>query len=164
MILFYYPENWKNGEIIWTPDEQRIPHLQKKYTSASSVISTNLDQLASLLLADPVCMILLLVDVPSDKLMAYQHTRRNNFITHDGVDKLFGTEQMAKLLNFRLAGSIGAGDSSMDNFLDAVGLSVHVGNPHLPFKGTVATLKLGDFSGLGNLLNHVANLQSTIKK
>ncbi len=163
IILFYYPENWKNGEIIWTPDEQRIPHLQKKYRSASSVISTNHEQLASLLLSNPVCMILLLVDIPSDKLMAYQHTGRNNFITHAGVDKLFGTVQMSKLLNFELRHSVGAGDSNMDNFLNAVGLSVHVGNPNLPFKGTSATLKLPNFFDLGNLLNRVANLQAGIK-
>jgi len=134
IILFYYPENWENGEIIWTHDEQRIPHLQKKYRSASSVISTNYEQLASLLLSNPVCMILLLVDLPSDRLMAYQHTARNNFITHDGVHKLFGTQQMSKLLNFNMSHSIGAGDSNMDNFLNAVGLSVHVGNANLPLK------------------------------
>ena len=164
IILFYYPENWKNGEIIWTPDELRIPHLQAKYRSASSVISTTLEQLAGLLLSNPVCMILLLVDLPSDRLMAYQHTGHNDFITHEGVDKLFGTEQMAKLLNFNLSHSVGAGDSNMDTFLSAVGLSVHVGNANLPFKGTAATLKIADFFDLGNFLNHFANLQAVTKK
>jgi hydroxymethylpyrimidine pyrophosphatase-like HAD family hydrolase len=164
IILFYYPENWKDGEIIWTPDERRIPHLQAKYRSATSVISTTLDQLANQLLSKPVCMILLLVDLPSDKLMAYQHTGRSNFVTREGVDKLFGTEQMAKLLNFNLSQSVGAGDSSMDTFLNGVGLSVHVKNANLPFNGSAATLKLADFVDLGNLLNHLANGQAVPKQ
>jgi hypothetical protein len=40
-------------------------------------------------------MILLLLDVPEDRLMAYQHTRRDNFLTRAGVDKLFGAQRIA---------------------------------------------------------------------
>jgi hypothetical protein len=35
-------------------------------------------------------MIFLLIDIPEDKLMAYQHTKKNNFFNTQGVDKLSG--------------------------------------------------------------------------
>lgn len=164
IVLFYYPENWKNGEVIWTPDAQRIPHLQQKYTSASTVMSTPLYDLANELLSNPVCMILLLVDIPGDKLMAYQHTRRSHFITHQGVDKLFGAEKMAGLLNFNLRHSVGAGDSDMDNFLKGVGLSLHIGNPNLAFKGIEDTMRLRNFDEFGDLLYQLAEMQNSVVK
>jgi hydroxymethylpyrimidine pyrophosphatase-like HAD family hydrolase len=164
MILFYYPEDWKNGEIIWTPDPQRIPHLQQKYTSASSVISMSLNDLLTELLKNPVCMILVLVDIPSDKLMAYQHTKRSHFVTHQGVDKLTGTGKIASLLHFDLEHSVGAGDTDMDNFLKAVGMSVHIGRKNLPFEGLKDTLRLRDFVEYGDLLNQFAYLQTNYVK
>ena len=105
--------------------------------------------LATELLSGNVCMILLLIDLPADKLMAYQHTRRSNFVTHRGVSKLFGAEKIAELLDIDLRHSIGAGDSDMDNFLNAVGLSVHVGNPNLPFLGVTDTIRLATFIEFG---------------
>ena len=164
IILFYYPEDWKKGEVIWTPDPQRIPHLQKKYSSASTVMSMQITDLATELLTNSVCMILLLIDIPADRLMAYQHTRRSNFITHRGVSKLFGAERMAELLNIDLHHSIGAGDADMDNFLNAVGLSVHVGNANLPFQGKADTLRLGNFVEFGDLLYKFADMQQAILK
>jgi hydroxymethylpyrimidine pyrophosphatase-like HAD family hydrolase len=164
IILFYYPEDWKSGEIIWTPDPQRIPHLQQKYTSASSVISISLNELLTELLKNPVCMMLVLVDIPSDKLMAYQHTKRHHFVTHKGVDKLSGTGKIAGLLQFDMEHSIGAGDTDMDNFLKAVGLSVHIGRKNLPFEGLKDTLRLRDFVEYGELLNQFAQLQTNYIK
>jgi hydroxymethylpyrimidine pyrophosphatase-like HAD family hydrolase len=164
VILFYYPDDWKKGEIIWTPVIERIPHLQQKYTSASSVISTSTDELANELLASPVCMILLLIDMPADRLMAYQHTSPSNFITHKGVDKLYGAEQMAALLDFKLANSIGAGDSLMDVFLKGVGLSLHIGNASLPYTGLADTLRLQDFIEYGNVLYQFAEMQYAVLK
>jgi hydroxymethylpyrimidine pyrophosphatase-like HAD family hydrolase len=163
-ILFYYPEDWKNGEIIWTPLSDKIPYLQDKYKSASSVISTDLDELKKHLLAKPICMIFLLIEIPQDQLMAYQHTKRSNFVTHMGVDKLYGTAQMAKQLKFDLLHSIGAGDSEMDTFLDGVGLSIHVGNPSLRFEGKVTTMKLPGFPEFGNLLHRFADRKQAIMK
>jgi hydroxymethylpyrimidine pyrophosphatase-like HAD family hydrolase len=158
-ILFYYPENWKHGEIIWTPVPEKIPYLQEKYKSASSVISTDLNDLHRQLLSIPVCMIFLLIEIPQDQLMAYQHTRRSNFVTHRGVDKLFGAQQMASRLGVDLFYSIGAGDSEMDTFLNGIGLSVHISNPSLPFKGGIATLKLPGFFEFGDLLSRIAGKQ-----
>ena len=164
IILFYYPENWRNGEIIWTPDARRIPHLQQKYTSASTVMSIPLVELGAELLSNPVCMILLLVDIPGDRLMAYQHTKRNHFITHHGIDKLSGAEKIGGMLDVDLHHSIGAGDTDMDNFLKAVGLSVHVGKPNLPFAGITETLRLRDFVDFGDLLYRAAKMQTNMVK
>ena len=164
IILFYYPEDWEKGEVIWTPDPQRIPHLQKKYRSASTVMSMQLDDLATELLTNSVCMILLLIDIPADRLMAYQHTRRSNFVTHEGVSKLYGANKMAEFLHIDLHHSIGAGDGDMDNFLNAVGLSVHVGNSNLPFQGKADTLRLANFGEFGDLLYKFADMQQAVLK
>jgi hydroxymethylpyrimidine pyrophosphatase-like HAD family hydrolase len=103
-------------------------------------------------------MIFLLIDVPEDQLMAYQHTKRSNFITHKGVDKLFGAQAMAEVLKFDLAQSLGAGDAELDTFLSGVGLSVLVGNNQLEFRGLVETIKLGSALEFGALLFRAADL------
>ena len=159
LLFFYYPEDWTKGEIIWTPLPEKIPSLQKKYKSASSVISTSFDQLCELMMKQKVCMVFLLNEAPADKLMSYQHTQRNNFFTHKDVDKLTGCGEMASLLKFETVHSIGAGDSQMDVFLNGVGLSVHVGNIGLPFKGLRQTIRLGSFFEFGDLLYRVADRQ-----
>lgn len=164
LLLFFYPENWTEGEIIWTPSKDRIVHVQEKYRSASSVISTDIPALKERLLSNTVCMIFLLVEAPQDKLMAYQHSKQNNFITAQGVNKLSGTKQMASLLQFDLADSIGAGDTPMDVFLNGVGLSVHVGHPDLPFRGIRQTIKLPGFLELGDLLHRFATMQVAYSK
>lgn len=159
LILFYYPENWTLGEIIWTPHAAKVPMLQDKYRSASSVISGSVDDLEASLLAQPICMILLLVEAKEDQLMAYQHTKRSNFITHHKVDKLSGTIVMAKELDVSLEDSLCAGDSEMDVFLSAGGLSVHVRNNSLSFTGKLLTLRLPDYHEYGKLLTQLAGMQ-----
>jgi hypothetical protein len=67
-------------------------------------------------------MIFLLLDVPEDKPMVYQHTKPRNFFVHDGVDKLFGS---AEKLELDLANSIDASDMLMDVFLKGTGLSIY---------------------------------------
>ena len=164
LIIFSYFEDWRKGEIIWTPQQQRIAHLQQKYPSASTVMSMPLKSLRSELMAAPVCMLFLLIDLPGDKLMAYQHTRRSNFITHHRVNKLSGAEKMAELLGIDLRHSVGAGDSEMDNFLTGVGLSVHVHNPKLPFRGVTHTIRLNNFVEYGDLLFKFAEMRSRVTK
>jgi len=164
VILFCYFENWRKGEIVWTPQQERIAHLQQKYPSASSVKATPLNELRSELTAEPVCMLLLLIDLPGDTLMAYQHTRRSNFITHHGVNKLYGALKMAELLGIELLHSLGAGDSEMDSFLKGVGLSVHVNNPKLSFHGLAHTIQLGDYIEYGDLLFKLAEMRSRVTK
>jgi hydroxymethylpyrimidine pyrophosphatase-like HAD family hydrolase len=162
LLVFYYPRNWKLGEIIWTPAKNKIPEIQNKYLSASAVYSTTLEKLKDELTRQEICMIFLLIDIPQDKLMAYQHTKRSNFFTHEGVDKHSGAEEISRHLNFDLKHSIGAGDSEMDTFLNAVGLAVHVGNPFLSYKGIVPPLKINNSSELGELLFELAALQRNV--
>jgi hydroxymethylpyrimidine pyrophosphatase-like HAD family hydrolase len=152
VVLFYYPQDWKKGEMIWTANKEKISLLQEKYRSASTVFSTPVEELSRILLNESICMILLLIDVPGDRLMAYQHTERNNFFTREKVDKLYGSVHMARHLGFNLEDAIGAGDSGMDVFLAGTGLSVHVRNAELPFKGKVSTISVPDFHDFGYLL------------
>jgi hydroxymethylpyrimidine pyrophosphatase-like HAD family hydrolase len=84
--------------------------------------------------------------------MAYQHTERARFVTHDGVDKRHGTEQIAEWLAIDLEHSVGAGDAETDNFLSVVGLAAIVGNADLDFKGRLATLRLNDPLAWGQVL------------
>jgi hydroxymethylpyrimidine pyrophosphatase-like HAD family hydrolase len=162
LLVFYYPRNWKAGEIIWTPDPATIEHVQKKYPSASTVYSSGTGRLKEDLLKEEICMIFLLIDIPQDKLMAYQHTKKNNFFTHKGVNKDWGARQMALHLGFELAHSLGAGDSEMDNFLSSVGLAIHVGNPYLSFEGLMPPVKINSSSEMGELLFELAAMQRTV--
>lgn len=160
-LVFFYPRDWRKGEIIWTPVANRIEHVHEKYRSASLVFSGTLADLESELKKEDVCMIFLLIEIPQDKLMAYQHTKKSNFFTHTGVDKRFGAQELAKKLGFDLLHSIGAGDSEMDSFLTAVGLPVHVGNPSLSFVAKNPPIKLQGSGQLGELLFQLAALQKT---
>jgi hydroxymethylpyrimidine pyrophosphatase-like HAD family hydrolase len=161
LLVFFYPRDWTAGEWIWTPDPARVDAVRAKYRSATDVLSTPFEELRRRLLADPVCMIFLLIDLPQDRLMAYQHTRRSNFITHKGVDKLHGARAMTAQLGFDLAHCIGAGDAELDTFLEGVGLAVIVGGAAVDFKGRHATVRLADSLELGELLFTVAELTET---
>lgn len=152
VILFYYPRDWRIGEVIWTPSPKNIIPLKEKYTSASAVTAVELPKLLDQLTNEDICMIFLLIDAPEDQLMAYQHTQRSNFITHRGIDKLQGALKMAQSLNFELSESLGAGDTPMDTFLSGVGLAVSVGPIELSFRGLRNTIRLSNSTELGNLL------------
>jgi len=162
MLVFYYPRQWKKGEIIWTPAEDRVSAVQNKYLSASTVYSCELKELHDNLKAEDICMIFLLIDIPQDKLMAYQHTKKSSFFTHKGVDKLFGAKQIANHLNFSLNESVGAGDTEMDTFLKGVGLAIHVGNNILPYHGNFPSLHVPGSSELGELLFELAAMQKKV--
>jgi hydroxymethylpyrimidine pyrophosphatase-like HAD family hydrolase len=101
-------------------------------------------------------MIFLLIDAPQDRLMAYQHTKRTQFVTHRGVDKLFGAERMAEQLGVALRDSVGAGDAETDTFLRGVGLAVVVGPNALEMRGHWDTLHVADHRDLGELLGRLA--------
>lgn len=152
VLLFYYPRDWRIGEVIWTPSPQNILPVKEKYSSASAVTAVELDKLQDQLIKEDICMIFLLIDAPEDQLMAYQHAQRSNFITHRGVDKLQGAIQMSKFLNFELSQSLGAGDTPMDTFLSGVGLAVIVGSMELEFRGLTNTIRLSNSAELGLLL------------
>jgi Predicted hydrolases of the HAD superfamily len=162
LLVFYYPRDWEQGEIIWTPLADKIEMVQKKYMSASKVYSSSLENLQSDLHDQEICMIFLLIDVPQDKLMAYQHTKRSNFFTHKGVDKDFGAQQIANHLQFELKHSIGAGDTEMDSFLCSVGLAIHVGNPLLSYEGLLPPIKVKNSSEFGEILFELAAMQRNV--
>jgi hydroxymethylpyrimidine pyrophosphatase-like HAD family hydrolase len=162
LLVFYYPRDWTKGEIIWTPLADKVEVVQNKYLSASKVYSSSIENLQRDLHSQEICMIFLLIDMPQDRLMAYQHTKRNNFFTHKGVDKDFGARQIADHLQFELRHSVGAGDSEMDSFLRSVGLAIHVGNPLLSIEGLLPPIKVKDSSEFGELLFALADLQRSV--
>ncbi|MGB8194898.1 MAG: HAD hydrolase family protein [Chitinophagaceae bacterium] len=162
LLVFYYPRDWRQGEIIWTPAEERIKYVKDKYLSAAQVICGGVELIAAELKKQEICMIFMLIDLPNDKLMAYQHTKKNNFFTHSGVNKRYGAEQIADQLGFSLKHSLGAGDSEMDSFLGAVGQAVHVGNPFLSYEGILPSIKLQGSAELGDLLFELAAMQRTV--
>lgn len=164
VLLFYYPRDWRLGEIIWTPVAEKVVHVKEKYTSASSVIAVEPEKLEEMLHSEEICMIFLLIERPADDLMAYQHSRPSSFFTTKGIDKLSGSSEMAGLLEFDLQTSIGAGDTQMDNFLDGVGLSIHVGNQELGFRGVRETVRVANSFELGDALFYIADHQERIKR
>lgn len=159
LLLFYYPRDWTQGERIWTPLAERVAGVEAKYTSASAVVSCDIEALRAHLHAQPVCMLFLLIDVAADRLMAYQHAKQSSFVTHKGIDKLTGALALARRLDIDLAHAVGAGDTPMDTFLKGVGLAVQVGGLDLEYKGLVGTVKVGNSLELGALLFQLAELQ-----
>ncbi len=162
VLLFYYPRDWRRGEIVWTPAAERVEETRQRYRSASEVVTSNVEQLREQLTRQEICMVFLLVQAPDDVLMAYQHTKRSNFYSHDGVDKLFGATELARRLDVDLLHSVGAGDTVMDGFLDGVGLALHVGPHELPFRGKRDTIRVRDAGELASLLYHFAALQRDV--
>src|SRR5688500_1718858 len=158
ILVFYYPRDWRIGEVIWTPVPENIIAVKEKYASASAVTAVEFPKLQDQMLAEDICMIFLLIDAPEDQLMAYQHTKRSNFITHKGVDKLYGARAMADVLQCNLQDCLGAGDTELDSFLSGVGLALLVGNNELAFRGLVDTIKLQDSLELGAVLFRAAEL------
>ncbi len=158
VLLFYYPRDWSEGEAVWTPLAARTASVADKYASASRIVASGVDALADRLHAEDICMMMLLVDVPQDRRMAYQHTKRSSFFTRRNVDKLHGARAIARQVGIDLDASVGAGDTELDTFLAGVGLSIIVGNAELDFKGNAETLRLDDSLALGALFFELASL------
>jgi hydroxymethylpyrimidine pyrophosphatase-like HAD family hydrolase len=159
LLLFRYPRDWRQGEIVWTPRADRMQELVARYPSAAAVESAPLAELRARLAAEPHCMLFLLVEAPEDRLMAYQHTRRSNFFTCAGIDKLSGAAAMAARLGIELRHSIGAGDTEMDRFLAGVGLALHVGPLAPVHAGLVDTIRLRDAGALAAVLYRIVALE-----
>lgn len=159
LIVFYYPRDWTEGELIWTPAPERVPEVRAKYGSATRVMSSSVTELGEILHARDICMMLLLINVEEDRLMAYQHAKRSSFVTHKGIDKLSGTRTLAARLGIDLAQAVGAGDTPMDSFLKGVGLAVQVGGLDIEYKGLSGTIRVADSLELGAVLFRLAQLQ-----
>jgi len=152
LLVFFYPRDWRRGEEIWVADPGRVDAVRDKYRSASHVFGGDVAALQERLVAAPVCMIFLLIDAPHDRLMAYQHTQKARFVTHQGVDKRHGAEALARHLGVSLPDSVGAGDAETDSFLAAVGFAVIVGNQNLDYKGLAHTVRVADPAAFGDML------------
>jgi hydroxymethylpyrimidine pyrophosphatase-like HAD family hydrolase len=152
LLVFFYPRDWRIAEVIYTPVRSRLAATLDKYRSAHEVFSGPVQALRDRLMSTDVCLVFLLNDAPEDRLMAYQHTERTRFVTHQGVDKRHGALQIARHLGIELEHSVGAGDAQTDTFLAAVGLAAIVGNADLDFKGVHGTLPLPDPLTWGRVL------------
>jgi hydroxymethylpyrimidine pyrophosphatase-like HAD family hydrolase len=158
VLLFFYSRDWQEGETLWTPKKEKVPALQKKFVSASRVFSGSVEHLAEELLRREICMISLFVDRPKDTLMAYQHSKRNNFLTAQGVNKASGLHAIADRLQLVADDALGAGDTEMDTFLSVVGLAVIVGPAKLSFRGQKETIRVATPLELGDLILAYADL------
>ncbi len=152
LLVFFYPRDWRIAEVIYTPERSRVAATMDKYRSAHEVFTGPLRALRDRLMSTEVCLVFLLNDAPEDRRMAYQHTERTRFVTHEGVDKRHGALQIAQHLGIDLEHSVGAGDAETDTFLSAVGLAAIVGNADLDFKGVHGTLRLPDPHAWGRVL------------
>jgi hydroxymethylpyrimidine pyrophosphatase-like HAD family hydrolase len=159
VLLFYYPRDWRMGEIIWTPVAEKVTHVKEKYRSASAVTAVELDKLQEQLHKEELCMIFLLIERSADDLMAYQHSRPSSFFTTKGVDKLTGAQSAADYIGFEMPASLGAGDTEMDVFLNGVGMAVHVGERELGFRGLHSTIRVSNSFELGDVLFRLAGIQ-----
>jgi hypothetical protein len=159
LLVFHYPRDWRMGEAVWTPLASRIDAVRAKYRSASSVTAVAFDKLREQMLREELCMIFLHIDLPQDRLMAYQHAQRSSFFTASGIDKASGAADMARRRGFSLPDSLGAGDTTMDRFLAQVGLAAVVGASGLPYRGLRDTIHVADSHALGRLLFQLAGLQ-----
>lgn len=157
-LFFFYPRDWEQGETLWTPNRDKVAELKKKFVSASRVFSSSMDELRKELSSKEICMTTLFIDRPEDSLMAYQHSKRNNFFTAKGVSKKSGLRAMAKRLGLNPAAAFGAGDTEMDNFLGEVGLAVIVGQARLSYRGRLETIRVPTPLKLGELILSYAEL------
>lgn len=158
LLVFWYPRDWRRGEMIWTPVADRIAEVADKYRSAAEVVSFPADELRRRLHEDDTLMIFLLIEAPQDELMAYQHSKPSSFFTRAGVDKRTGTQAIAQRLGFSIEDSIGCGDTPMDNFLDGIGLALRVGPMTLEFRGVHDTVDVADPHALGDALDRLGAL------
>jgi len=158
LLLFFYPRDWTEGEILWTLKSTKVTELKKKYVSASRVISGSVDKLSAELLRREICMTSLFINRPEDTLMAYQHGKRSSFFTAKGVNKASGLREIAARLGRVPANALGAGDTEMDTFLSEVGFAIIVGKGKLSFKGRNETLRVDSPLDLGELMLAYARL------
>lgn len=152
LLVFYYPRDWRLGECVWTPVCDRLEHVRQKYLSASEISCGDVDLLRRRLMRSEICMMFLLVEQPLDNLMAYQHVKPASFITSGEIDKREGMKRLAARMGIDPAHWVGAGDTPMDNFLEDVGLAVHVGQWDLKYRGRQQTAKVRNSLEFGQLL------------
>ena len=155
VMAFYYPRKWSKGEIIWTPEKEKVSEIKAKYRSASHVYSTNIQSFKEDLEAEDISMIFLLATI-MDANASYLHTNHKNFYTRQNVDKLHGAKKIISYLDREIENFIGAGDTPMDVFLKDVGQVIKVGNMDLNFHCKSPTIQLEHVPDIGEVFTEVA--------
>ncbi len=165
MAFFFYPRDWRRGEIVWVPEGTHVDAVRHNYGNATDVVAWSLSELREKLHAADICMAMLLIEkIDMDKQtdehvkQAYQHTKPMDFFTTSGVNKMTGSAVIANKLKISLADSAGAGDSEMDTFLCAVGLAVRVGRDKVPFEGIRHTIDVDGPPELGEAMRSLSVL------
>lgn len=156
MALFFYPRDWRKGEIVWVPEGVDVDAVRDGYVNASEVMSCGLEELRQKLKKARPCLAATLVD----KHKISEDASPWDYYTWKGIDKATGAREIASMLGISLADSAGAGDSQMDKFLSEVGLAVRVraGKENLAFKGKKETLDVGSSPELGEVMSTLARL------
>lgn len=155
--VYFYPRDWRTGEIVWVPEGTRITKsVRDKFVNASEVFTCNIDELRMRIKKAGPCMVATLVD----KYRTDESRSPMDFYTTKDVDKASGTHKIAEMLGISLTDSAAAGDSLMDIFLNEVGLAVCVqsGKEKLEFKGTNETLVVASSAELGEVMSSLARL------
>lgn len=153
-IVFYYPRDWKKGEIIWTPDKGLVKEMKEKYRSASHVYGADIQKLHEDLNAEDISMIFLLPGADPDNSARF--TGFKDFYSHHNVDKLYGAKKMISQLGRKIDHFIGAGDTPMDVFLKEVGLVLKVGTMNLNFDCKSTVLQIDRLDEIGEVFTELS--------
>jgi len=154
IVVFYYPRDWKKGEIIWIPEKDRLAEAKERYKSASKVYTSDLQTLKDNLAEEDICMIFL--KVSQDAGTSFDHTNFKDFYSSNKVDKLFGAKKIISHLDREMSNFIGAGDTPMDVFLKEIGQAIKVGNMDFHFEFNSNVLRLEQVSDIGEVFTEVA--------
>jgi len=174
LAFFFYPRDWRKGEIVWVPEGTHIDSVRHKYRNASEIVSWSFSELRERMFEANICMAAQLIEKESDAsteqepdaLQSFQIRNPWDFFMTDGINKAAGSAIIAEKLKVCLADSAGAGDSKMDTFLAKVGLAVRVGHgkdmdqvkKEIPFWGIHETLDVDGPPDLGEAMRSLAVL------
>ncbi|GLU51210.1 HAD hydrolase family protein [Dyadobacter frigoris] len=154
-LAFYYPRDWKKGEIIWTADPDKVAETKQKYKSASHVHAGDIKSLDQHLGNEDISMIFLL-DLREDSGIPARHSDHKDFYTAKNVNKSSGAKNMVKHLDRQIHHFIGAGDTPMDVFLKEVGLALKVGRMDLGFECKSPVVQIDHIEDIGDVFNEIA--------
>src|SRR5688572_10340278 len=62
IVVFHYPRDWRQGELVWTPRADRVAALREKYASATEVRAGSHGGLQAALMRCGACMMYVVVE------------------------------------------------------------------------------------------------------
>lgn len=170
MLVFFYPRDWREREIIWTPGTAHAQQKQAEYGSIARVVSWTVAELRQRMKEAETCMIFQHIDRPKEILRSYLHQDPMSFFTRKAgmrIDKASGMQEWSARNGVSPEDSIGAGDTDMDVFLSKTGLAViveeerrleHEKRMPLRFRGVHETIWVHDPHETGELILLLAEL------